>query len=164
MATEVNGEGVVHFARDYSSRELKVNNAVLLGNSLSDPWIEPFEGRLGLRWKYDGAHGGYYPVDTWAPPGTGDRFRATGDGYAMVAVVPNLGGVGRVLIVSSSGGSAMNGAGNFLTDNDSLAHLKALLPHTRRDKFSYIEVLLRVKSQSRLPRDTSVVICRLPRL
>lgn len=163
LATEVNGQGAVHFARDYSFRELKVNNAILLGNSLSNPWIEPFESRLGLRWKYDGAHGGYYPVDTWAPLATRNRFRATGDGYAMIAMLPNLGGVGKILIVSSSGGSAMNGAGNFLADNESVARMKTLLPHTQRDKFPYFEVLLRVKSQSRLPRDTSVVICRLPR-
>jgi hypothetical protein len=39
-----------HFARDYSFRELKGNRAMLLGNSRSNTWIEPFEARLGIRW------------------------------------------------------------------------------------------------------------------
>jgi hypothetical protein len=138
-----------------------VNNAILLANGLSNPWIEAFEGSLGLRWKYDRARGGYYPIDTWAPAADQDRFRS-GDGYAMIAMLPNLGGPGGVLILSSSGGSAMNAAGDFLADNESVAHLKTLLPHTQGGRFSYFETLLKVKSRSRLPRDTSAVICRTP--
>ncbi len=162
MAGDAKGAASVHFARDYSLRELKADNAVLLGNRFSNPWIEAFEDRLGLRWKYDGERGGYYPVDTWAAAADQGRFR-TGDGYAMIALLPNLGGTGKVLILSSSGGSAMNAAGEFLADDESLLRLTALLPHSPRNKFSYFETLLRVKSRSRLPRDTSIVICRLPR-
>ncbi|MBV9612320.1 MAG: hypothetical protein JO091_07600, partial [Acidobacteriaceae bacterium] len=50
MASEMNGDGDVHFARDYSFRELTADNAFLIGTSLSNPWIESFESRLGLRW------------------------------------------------------------------------------------------------------------------
>ncbi len=159
----VNNQTSVHFARDYSFRELRADNAVLLGNRLSNPWIEVFQERLGLRWEYDNRRGGYYPIDTWAPGAQRDRFRSGNDGYAMIAMLPNLSGTGKVLILSSSGGSAMNAIGEFLTDNESVARLKAFLPVTQRDKFPYFEALLRVKSRSRLPRDTSVVICRAPR-
>ncbi len=160
---DANGSSLVHFARDYSFRELKADNAILLGNRFSNPWIEAFQDDLGVRWKYDNTRGGYYPVDTWAPAVDESRFRTSGDGYAMIAMLPNLGGTGRVLILSSSGGSAMGGAGDFLTDNESLARLKTLLPHQQGDRFPYFEVLLKVKSRSRLPRDTSIVICRRPR-
>ncbi len=163
IASDAKGVASVHFARDYSFRELRADNAVLLGNRLSNPWIEAFQDRVGLRWKYDGDRGGYYPIDTWATTESEDRFRSSGDGYAMIAMLPNLGGTGTVLILSSSGGSAMNAAGDFLADNGAMAHLKKLLPHAQRDKFPYFEALLRVKSRSRLSRDTSIVICRAPR-
>ena len=41
---------MLRFAREYSFRELKADNAVLLGNSHSNPWIEPFLPKLGIRW------------------------------------------------------------------------------------------------------------------
>src|ERR1700730_7049187 len=99
------GSGAVQFALDYSFHALKSNSAILLGNSHSNPWIQPFENRIGLRWKYDNASGIYYPVDTWAPGHDENLFRATGehageppDGYAMIALLPNLAGTGNVLV------------------------------------------------------------------
>lgn len=162
IANGLNGQTSVHFARDYSFRELKSDNAILLGNHLSNPWIEAFQDHLGLRWQYDGERGGYYPVDTWAPVAERDRFRAGSDGYAMLAMLPNLGGTGSILILSSSGGSALSAAGDFLTRGDSVAGIKALLPRAPRGRFPYFEALLRVKSHSRIPRGTSIVICRSP--
>jgi hypothetical protein len=163
-ATEAKVAATVHFARDYSFRELQVNNAVLLGNTVSNPWIEAFQDHLGLRWKLDPGRGSYYPVDTWAHGAdSADRFQNDGDGYAMVALVPNLSRSGTVLILSASGGSAMNAAGDFLADNDAVARLKNQLPKLQGNKLPNFEALLRVKSRSRLPRDTSIVICRAPR-
>jgi hypothetical protein len=162
IAFHAGGESVVHFARDYALRELTVNNAVLLGTSVSNPWVETFEPRLGLRWKYDPLKGTYYPVDTWAH-GNGDIFQASGDGYASIALLPNLNGSGKVLIISSSGGSSMASAGEFLSDEHSLGTLESLVPH-RSKGFSYFESLLRVKSRSRLAKDVTVVFCRAPLL
>jgi hypothetical protein len=57
----------------------------------------------------------------------------------------------------------MNAAGDFLADNDAVARLKNQLPKLQGNKLPNFEALLRVKSRSRLPRDTSIVICRAPR-
>src|SRR5262249_14913580 len=110
----------LRFARDYSFRELKANGAILLGNGRTNPWIQPFELNLGLRWEYDSSGGVSYPVDTADP---GKNFK-TGDGYFSVALLPNLGNTGNVLIVSSTGGSAMNGGADFLADSDALSALR----------------------------------------
>ena len=40
----------------------------------------------------------------------------------------------------------MNATGNFSVDNDSIAHLKTMLPQTQANKFPYFEALLRAKS------------------
>jgi hypothetical protein len=160
IAADAHGSASVHFARDYSLRELQTNSAVLIGNSVSNPWIEAFHDRTGLSWKYDASRGAYYPVDSWAKSSDSrDQFRVSGDGYASVALLPNLSGTGTVLILSTSGGSAMNAASEFLADNECVRRLTSLLPHDQLTPI-YYEALLRVKSRSRLTRDTAIVICR----
>jgi hypothetical protein len=163
MAALLHGEGVIHFARDYSFRDIKADYSILLGNSSSNPWMEPFESRLGLRWEYDTARGTYYPVDTWSKPPDRDRFRTAGEGYASIALVPNLSGRGNVLILSSSGGAALAGAADFLGDEQSVKNLRRLLPQPRPGKFPYFEALLHLKSRSKPLRDASIVVCRAPR-
>jgi hypothetical protein len=46
-------------------RELKADNAILLGNGRTNPWLQPFEAKLGIRWQFDKMEAVYYPVDTW---------------------------------------------------------------------------------------------------
>ena len=144
------------FARDYSFRELKADSAVLLGTSRSNPWIEPFEPKMGVRWSFDQAGGNYYPADV--RPG-GQIYRA-GDGYFSISLLPNLGGGGNVLVVSSTGGSAINAGAEFLVDEPSLAALRRKLPATKDHAFPYFEALIRVKGRSAQPREAAVVICR----
>src|SRR5262249_35271812 len=96
----------VYFARDYTFRELKADNVILLGNSRSNPWIESLENRLGVRWHYDESMGAYYPVDTLAGAAAQGKFLTAKpvveprEGYAMVSLLPNLSGAGNVLIIS----------------------------------------------------------------
>jgi hypothetical protein len=157
----------LHFARDYSFRELKANNVVLLGNSHSNPWVEPFENRLGLRWVYDKPLGVYYPVDTrvestvksFRPADSGE----TREGFSMVSLLPNLGGNGNVLIVSGTGGHAMGAAADFLGDEQGVSQLLAALHATKGRPFPYFEALLRVTGRSTMTRDTAIVLCRPPR-
>jgi hypothetical protein len=68
-AAALGSDWAPHLARDYAFRKLKSNRAILRGNSRSNPWIEPFEAGVGIRWLYDGAAGLYYLVDTWAAAG-----------------------------------------------------------------------------------------------
>jgi hypothetical protein len=156
---------LLRFARDYSFRELKANNAVLLGNSRSNPWTESFEPALGLRWVFEKATGTYYPVDTWdadkkyQPAGPGDAP----EGYCSVSLLPNLSHTGNVLIIAASGGSAMNACADFLADEQAVSSLRSKLPPANGDKFPAFEALVRVKGRSTLPRDASIVLCRTPR-
>jgi hypothetical protein len=159
----------LHFARDYSFRELKADNAILLGNSRSNPWIEPFESHMSLQWKFDSSIGAYYPVDSTAQNAEGSKYHATGrgseprEGYATVSLLPNLSGTGKVLIISGTGGAAVSSALDFLSDQHSLSQLRLLLSKNNSADFPYFEALLRVKSRKTLPRDTEIVICRAPK-
>jgi hypothetical protein len=155
-------EILVVFSRDYSFRGLKSDNAVLLGNARSDPWIEPFLPKLGVRWMFDKAQGTYYPVDTWAAGEPKTYHAADGEAresYCGIALLPNLGGTGTVLIVSATGGSAFNAAGAFLSDEEAMANLRKRLGGDQA-AFPPFEALIRVKGRSAQPRDATVVICR----
>ena len=157
---------VLRFARDYSFRELKANNAVLIGNSRSNPWVEPFEPKLGIRWIFDKTDAVYDPVDTWAG-GKSYQAHSPGDlreSYFSVALLPNLGGTGNVLIISGTGGSAINAGADFLADEPSVAGLRRRLPGTADKPFPHFEALIKVKGRSSLPRDATVLACRTPRV
>lgn len=149
---------VIRFARDYSFRELKANNAIFLGSTRSNPWMEPFESRLGLRWVYDAATGAYSPVDSWSK----NEYRAP-DGYCEISLLPNLGHTGNVLIITGTGGSAMNAGMDFLSDEQSVAALRRALPPSKDKSFPAFEALIKVKGRGASPRDASIVVCRPPR-
>lgn len=154
----------VRFARDYSFRELKADNVVLLGYRTSDPWIEPFENYLALRWKYDPSNGSYYPMDTAATDQ--EKFRITAprdqphDGYATISLVPNMSNSGNVLILAGSGGAAIGATLDFLSDEHSITQLHSQLSQDKKAPFPYFEALLRIGNHNTLPRDSSIVLCR----
>jgi hypothetical protein len=125
------GKVSVQFARDYSFHALKTNNVVLLGSSQSNPWVEPFESRLGLRWVYDKQLETSYPVDTWtAAPQDRTTFHPTAqagetrEGFCAVSLLSNLGANGNVLLISATGGSAIAACGDFLSDEQGVASLR----------------------------------------
>ncbi len=152
----------LRFARDYSFRDLKANNAILLGNGRSNPWLQSFEPKLGIRWEFDKNEAVYYPVDSWQS----NRGFPTGqpgeahEGYFSLALLPNLGGTGNVLLISATGGSASNAAADFLADERSLSELRKQLPGTKDRSFPPFEALIKAKGRSSIPGDASIVLCR----
>jgi hypothetical protein len=162
LAGSQNARTNLRFARDYTFRDLKADNAILLGNSRSNPWIQPFEPQLGIRWQFDKAESVYYPVDTWqsnrsfqtSQPGEAH------EGYFSVALVPNLGGTGNVLLISATGGSATGAAADFLADDKSLQDLRGRLPNGAGPVFPPFEALIKSRSRSGATREVSIVFCR----
>lgn len=155
----------VRFARDYSFRQLKSDNVVLLGYRSSNPWIEPFESQLSLHWKFDPARGQYFVVDTTANDPQKYGLTAERDqpheGYATLSFMPNLSNTGNVLIIAGTGGSAAGSALDFLTDERSMMQLHALLVRDKKAPFPHFEALLKVGSRNMLPRDSSIVVSRV---
>jgi hypothetical protein len=154
----------LRFARDYSFRDLKANDAVLIGNSRSNPWVEPFEPKMGVRWTFDKTAAVYDPVDTWS----GKSYQTHGAGdpresFFSVALLPNLGRTGNVLIISGTGGSAINAGADFLADEAAMTGLRRQLPATADHPFPHFEALIKVKGRSSVPRDATILLCRTPK-
>lgn len=163
LAHQEQSDTKVRFARDYSFREIKTDNAVLLGNLNSNPWIEPFDGHQTLHWKFDPDRTSYYPVDSTLRPADQGKYHVSGqpvEGYAILSLFPNLGGAGTVLVISGTGGSAMGGALAFLTDEHLVSELRGKLNAKANGQFPYFETLLQIGSRNTLPRDTKILIAR----
>jgi hypothetical protein len=166
IAHAVQSDTKVRFARDYSYRELKSDNAVFLGNVASNPWIEPFQDHQTLRWKFDVGQVNYYPVDTAALAADQEKFHSSAvpnrqhEGYATLSLFPNLSGTGSVLVISATGGTAMNAALDFLSDEHSMEQLRSQLAQNKAVAFPYFEALIRIGSRNTLPRDVNIVIAR----
>jgi hypothetical protein len=170
-AAALESSASVGFARDFSFRQLKSGNMILLGTRQSNPWIQSFDSYLTLRWKFDPALDGYYPTDITASPSDpseADKFRSTADGlkthegYASVAFLPNLGGTGNVLIISGTGGAAVSAALEFLNDETAMSQLRSRLKPQEKNAFPYFETLLRVEKRSSPPKNVTIVLSRSP--
>ncbi len=165
MGRALGGGGKPVFARDFSFHALKTDNAVLLGNTRSNPWMEPFEARTGLRWVFDKEAGVYDPIDTWSG---NQSFRGAStpearESYFSMTLQPNLGGNGNVLIISGTGGSAINTAAEYLTSETALQNLRRRLGDTKDGTFPPFEALVRLQARHTSAQDAAVVVCRAPR-
>ena len=160
----------LYFARDFSFRQLKSgNNVVLLGTRQSNPWIQALDSHLALRWKYDAALDSYYPIDSTAKAQDADKFRSsadgakTHDGYASIAFLPNVSGTGNILVISGTGGAAVGAALDFLKDESSMSQLRSRTGQKGTNVFPYFEALLKTENGGNLPRSVSVVLSRSPK-
>ena len=157
----------IQFARDFSFRQLKSGDVILLGTRQSNPWIQPFDSFLAVRWKYDPPRESYYPSDITTPSDP-DKFRSsvdggkTHDGYAGIAFLPNLGGTGNVLIVMGSGGAAITAALSFLTNEASMKQLRSRLNSPSQTTFPNFEALIRIEKGDSLSRSGTIVLARPP--
>jgi hypothetical protein len=163
------GHPSVQFARDYSFHGLKTNNVILLGSRQSNPWVEPFESRVGLRWVYDKDLDSSYPIDTWSDDANRAKFRPVAErggsreGYCALSLLSNLGASGNVLLISATGGSTIAACSEFLTDEQALSGLYQKLGGPADRLFPHFEALLRMKGRGTQPRDISIEISRSPR-
>jgi hypothetical protein len=95
---------IVRYARELHMEDLKDSNAILLGSTYSDPWVELFQKSLNFEFDYEPRPNASFIVNKH--PETGESSVYTNDAttpshrtYAVVALVPNLNNTGWVLIV-----------------------------------------------------------------
>ena len=166
ISHSLQGDVQIHFAREYNFRDIKSNNAILLGHVQSNPWIEPYLGHMTLQWKFDSGSRSYYPVDTTDSNSAKYDLESSANrphqAFATITLLPNLNRTGNVLILSATGGTAMAAAIDFLSDDRLLKELRnQLAPNQATAPLPYFEALIRSgSSTTNLPRDTSIVMAR----
>jgi len=158
------------FSRDLKSRDLNEGNCILLGSSLSNPWVSLFEGELNFQAGWNSQAAVPYFRNREPRPGEAAQYMATsgngipGEAYAVVSLLMDRSGEKgkKVLILEGVNMEGTEAAWDFVADP---AACRKLLdwkgvkapgsePHYR------LEVLLHTKALAGAARDTTVVAAR----
>jgi hypothetical protein len=138
----------LYFSREYIPSFVDRDNVILLGDQVSNPFIQLVENRLNFTVDRDGNHLG--PVINHAPAPGEQAFYIASDsiGYCVVAYLPNPGHSGKILLIQGSSPAATEAAEFFLLSERQLSAFKKNL---RTENFPYFEVLLKTSQVTGTP-------------
>jgi hypothetical protein len=108
----------IRFARHIDIRDIQAGSVIFVGSRRSTPWVELFESRLHYAFGYNA--GTHRPFFQNRSPGPGESeilWRGgdpKSDSYAVISMLPNLGGRGKVLIIEGLSMEGTDAAGEFL--------------------------------------------------
>jgi hypothetical protein len=152
----------LRFARDYTPDLLKRDNVILIGARKSNPWVDFFQDQLEFMVGYDvnlqqnSIHNLHpKPGESQFYPEPGDP--ATNVGYGVVAFLPNIGQTGDALIIAGTDSQATEAAGEFVTNEESMASLQRQL---NSKTFPYFQLLLKTSRLSGTPFTSQIVTLR----
>lgn len=150
---------LVRHARDITARDVRNGSLILLGNPNSTPWTALFEDRLGYQWVRGR---GYRDLATGGQEyfATSSTFHERGPGYARLALVPNLDGVGRVLLISGLNMVTMEAAGEFAADPEAWRQIRKSLGLRPGSEMPAFEALLRTGSIENTPVHAQLINAR----
>ena len=158
----------IRYARYVSVREFKTQNFILIGSRRGVPWVQLFEPRLNFSLEQDGQTRKYHFRNRAPAAGEAAEYGlvanggASPDTYADIALLPNLGGTGHVLILSGIDMAATEAAGELVVSPDFPATLSRLLNSRRgRPPATSIEILLQAKAMGGAAEDSRIVSYRL---
>jgi hypothetical protein len=95
---------IIRYARELHMEDLKDSNAILLGSTYSDPWVELFQKNLNFEFDYEPHPNASHIINKHPIAGepsvyTNDAAAPSHRTYAVVALVPNLNNTGWILII-----------------------------------------------------------------
>jgi hypothetical protein len=152
----------LRFARDYTPDALKRDNVILIGSRKSNPWVDFFQDQLEFTMGYDSAIHQSGVQNLHPQPGELQFYPepqdpATNVGYGVVAFLPNVGQKGDALIIEGTDSQATEAAGEFVTNEVSMAALKRQL---NSKTFPYFQVLLKTSRLSGTPFTAQIITLR----
>lgn len=134
VSRRYSAQSSIRYSRFCSVREFKTGNFILIGSRRGIPWEQLFESQLNFQLEEDHATRTYRLRNKSPRPGERATYGASGGDqktYADVALLPNLGEAGSVLILAGIDMAATEAAGELVTKPDfpaTLVHLLNLAP------------------------------------
>ena len=151
------------FAREYSSEAIKTNSVVLIGSRQSNPWVELFGNRMNFSMDYDPVH--HQSSIRNRQPRQGEEsvyIRSGGtsrnEGLSLISFMPDLSGTGSALIIQGTDSQATRAAGEFVTNDTTLADFLQRIKATR---FPYFEILLKNSQLTGTPLRSQILAYRI---
>jgi hypothetical protein len=151
------------FAREYAGHRVRWSNTIFVGSNRSNPWVELFEDKMAYHFKQSqGSTPSYVAVDN--PAGNEPaQYKISSDpgtrtAYCVIVFLPNPTNTGNTLIVAGTDSQATEAGGDFLTSEENLEKLQALL---HQKAFPYFQVLLRISRFNGTPLGSEIVSYRI---
>jgi hypothetical protein len=147
---------------EVSMPDFERNNVVLLGGPWVNPWVQLFDSKLNFQTVT--APGAVVSEIHNAHPQPGepvDFIAHIADGaevsYVRVALVPNLNGTGRVLLIGGNRGASQEAGCNFLARPSAVKNLLKRFGKSNVSELDSFELLLEVTGISRTPVNVKIV-------
>ncbi len=158
----------VRAARSIQLIDLKSdNNFILLGSPRSNPWFSFFGDQLDFRFVFDKNSGSEFLRNLHPRPNEQSAYiptangYATGDSYAIIALVKNPDQSGQVLLLAGANSEGTAAAGKVATDLNRLnteLHNCGINPS---GPVRHFEMLLHLNTMAGTPSDIDVVACHI---
>lgn len=136
----------VRYARDIRIDELKNGSAILLGTQEGNPWVGLFTDRMNFVIEHNRAWGEFSVVNR-SPRGNENAHYDTSKQdpshtvYGLAALLPNVGGAGKVLILEGTSMAGTESAADFVFDHSRLTQFLSKIQGPD-GTIPYFEVLL----------------------
>lgn len=153
-------------ARLVPSRDFRSGSHVLIGSTWSNPWTGLFEEKLNFRFVQD-PEGRYGLANTDPKPGEQPFYFATAEeahnglSWARIAVVPNLSGTGRVLLISGMHTESSEGASEAVLSAEFAATVERAVGGARLSELKVAELLLEVRAVNGTVQERRLVAWRV---
>jgi hypothetical protein len=109
----------VRFARDITAQDIKESNAILIGSSVYNPWVQIFDKGQNFRMAYDGTENSIsifnrHPVKGEQATYKWSEADPQRTGYAIISLTDSLDSTGKVLLVQGTTMGGIDAARDFL--------------------------------------------------
>jgi hypothetical protein len=158
----------VRYARYLDAREFKSGNFILIGSRRGIPWLQLFEAQLNFSFEENSKSRKYYFRNKLPLPGEQVTYgitaegQPTTEGYADIALLPNLRGTGYVLALSGVSMEMTEAAGELVTSPEFSSMLSRMLhSKTGAPPASYIEILLQANTVPGTTHTAKIVCYRI---
>lgn len=142
------------------------DNFILLGSPLSNPWAGFFSDQLDFRFVFDkdsgeiirNIHPREHEQTQYVPTALG---WATGQSYAIVALVRNQDQNGQVLLIGGANAEGTEAAGKLVTDLPRLSNVLQNCGIRPSGPLQHFEILLRLNMMAGSPTNTNIEACHI---
>ncbi|HUA97169.1 MAG TPA: hypothetical protein VMA34_02455 [Terracidiphilus sp.] len=119
---------IVRYARDLRMDDLKSGNAILLGAIHTDPWVSLLQKGLNFQFDCGRRVNDCFIRNTHPARGEVAEYRSdpnspSHETYALVALLPNLGGTGWILLIEGLNMAGTEAGANILLDDATMRPL-----------------------------------------
>jgi hypothetical protein len=158
----------VRAARSIQLSDLKSDsNFIFLGSPRSDPWLSLFGDQLDFRFVFDKSAGSEFISNLHPRPNeqpvyipTANGY-ATGDSYAIIALVKNPDQSGQVLLLAGANSEGTAAAGRVATDLTRLSSELRNCGINPSGPVRHFEMLLHLNTMAGTPSNIDLVACHI---